>query len=133
MVPHRSPTAMESLTDGEAVFRDFDQLVLAHCHRLLPFEGSRLASEVPEPLLAAALTLYLDLRDDETLLMIAGGGKKGRAGATCALTTKRIYWPGKPKRGAEWRAEAPEGGHPSSWSRSLAYADLPGSIRRRPG
>ncbi len=71
-------------------------------------------------MLLTAFQTYLDLQDDEVLLGIVGVKKEGTPGLGCALTTKRIYWPGR------W-GMAP-GSRPRH-CRSLVYASLPERIR----
>ncbi len=70
-------------------------------------------------MLLTAVRTYLDLQEDEVLLGIVGVEKEGHPGLGCALTTKRIYWPGRPAR-------APGSRPPHC--RSLVYASLPETI-----
>jgi len=102
--------------------------VFALCGRFRDFAGAYLAPDIPPGVVAGAFQCYLGLRDDETLLAIVSAGKKDPPGSGCALTTRRIYWPGK-------RDPADDAGDPAPDSRpplcrSIAYADLPGSFTR---
>jgi rhomboid protease GluP len=99
-----------------------DLLALALCHRFRQFDAGEvhLAPDIPPAVLLTAVRTYLDLQDDEVLLGIVGLRKDGVAGLGCALTTKRIYWPGG------WK-KAPGSRPPRC--RSLVYASLPEAIR----
>jgi membrane associated rhomboid family serine protease len=83
-----------------------------------------LAPNIPQSVLVSALQSYLDLQDDEVLLSIAGVVRQGAGIVGCAVTTKRVYWPGK-------RLKSPGPAPPRC--RSLDHASLPGIIRRKPG
>ncbi len=100
---------------------DLDPLTLALCGQFRGADARKahLAPAIPQPVLAAALQSYLDLRDDEVLLAIVGADAKGRGAPGCALTTRRIYWPGK--------ATGATGNGPAR-CRSVDYAALPGVI-----
>ncbi len=78
-----------------------------------------IAPNIPEPVLLNAAARYLDLQVNETLLAIVGVKNTGSARAECALTTKRIYWPGK-RRSAAFTGP--------SRSRSLELAALPATV-----
>jgi rhomboid protease GluP len=97
---------------------DFDTCVFALARRLVERdeEHAHLAPNIPPPVLAAALQSYLDVQPDEVLLALVGVGKQGHARLGCALTTRRIYWPG-----ADWNSAT--AGPPRC--QSLAYALLP--------
>jgi membrane associated rhomboid family serine protease len=82
------------------------------------------APAIPQPVLVSALQSYLDIQDDEVLLSIAGVVKQGASIVGCAITTKRVYWPGR-------RLKSPGLAPPRC--RSLDVASLPGIIRRKPG
>lgn len=78
-----------------------------------------LAPAIPPVALYAALESYLEIRDDEVLLGIVGVPVKGAGSRGCALTTRRVYWPGKP--------DPSPGGRPPR-CRWLDYASLPEAI-----
>jgi rhomboid protease GluP len=101
--------------------READLLVLALCQRFRQVDVGQvhLSPDIPPAVLITALRTYLDLQDDEVLLGIVGVGYQGFPGAGCALTTKRIYWPGK---------EAISAGSRPPRCRSLDYGSLPETI-----
>jgi rhomboid protease GluP len=122
---------MEEITpDAAEEALGFDRIALALCDRFRPFEEAQFAFDVPDPELLAALRNYLDLRADETWLLLLGGRKGATPAECCALTTRRIYWLGPPswlgdrvirdRSGPEAADEEPP---PRSFS--LAYVDLP--------
>jgi rhomboid protease GluP len=92
------------------------------CWRLRNFDRDdvHFAPNIPEPVLAAAAQRYLALQDDEVLVAIVGVKKEGSSSQGCALTTQRIYWPGR------WRHPAVAG--PRRCHR-LDYASLPDRIK----
>jgi rhomboid protease GluP len=98
-----------------------DLILLALSRRLGQVDVGQvhLSPEIPPAVLLTALRTYLDLRDDEVLLGIVGVGKEGLPGLGCALTTRRIYWPGKAVRSLEGRPPR---------CRSLDYSSLPETI-----
>ena len=101
--------------------------LLATCRRIKAGDKRKLlhlAPNIPQPVLATAIQSYLEIQDDEVLLAIAGVTKQGAGIIGCAITTKRIYWPGKPQK----RADA---GPPRC--RSLEHVSLPEIIDRKPG
>jgi rhomboid protease GluP len=100
----------------------FEIRVLAICQRLQAFDldDVHLAPTIPQEVFVAAAQSYLDIKEDEALLAIVGVKQKGPAIVGCALTTKRIYWPGK-IRGAAL-------GGPTR-CQSLEFASLPATIK----
>ncbi len=96
--------------------------VLALCQRLAEFDldDVHLAPSIPQPVFAAAAQSYLDIKDDETLLAIVGVKQKAMAILGSALTTKRIYWPGKV------RSSLVAGPPRCHW---LEYESLPATIK----
>ena len=125
---------MDEITAGEAEDRDsFDPVVWPLCGIFTSVAGCWLVPRVPESMLKAALVKYLDLADDETLLVLLDAGTEQAPVPVCALTTKRIYWPGSPGRS---KARPVDARHASSASRSphpsrcayLEYHDLPDQI-----
>lgn len=78
-----------------------------------------MAPHIPPAMLYAALESFLEIRDDEVLLGIVGAPAKARPGRGCALTTRRIYWAGKP-------APSPGGRPPRC--RWLDYSSMPEAI-----
>jgi rhomboid protease GluP len=103
--------------DSEA----FDPLALALCLRFRGCDAGQahLAPGIPQAVLVSALQGYLDLQDDEVLLAIVGVARAGSAGMGCALTTKRLYWPG---------AAAKSPGPRPPRCQSLDYSSLPETI-----
>ncbi len=98
--------------------------VLALCQQLSSVDAGNvhIAPEIPDPVLVRAAEGYLDLQDDEVLLAIVGVKKEGSPFAGCALTSKRIYWPGK-RRSASFTGP--------SRSQSLDYVALAATITRK--
>ncbi|SIO41859.1 rhomboid protease GluP [Singulisphaera sp. GP187] len=107
----------------------FDHIAWIFCALMGQQGHGWVAPQIPQPVLASALTNYLSLADDETLLAIVGKGPT----QSCALTTKRIYWAGDPRRDeAEWDdADHPDAqaiGRPPLRCEYIAYKDLPEAI-----
>jgi rhomboid protease GluP len=103
---------------------DADLVLLALCRRFRQVDTGKesfvhLAPDIPPAALTGALESYLEVRDDEVLLGIVGAGAKGAGAIECALTTRRIYWPGK--------AAGPADGRPPR-CRWLDYSSLPEAI-----
>jgi rhomboid protease GluP len=98
--------------------------ILALCQRFDAehLDDAHISPNIPQPVLVAAEQSYLDLRDDEVLLAIVGVKMQGSPVAGCALTTRRIYWPGK-------RRNSLVSGPPRC--HSLDYAALPENIQRQ--
>src|SRR6185312_5360423 len=98
--------------------------VLALCRRLQDhdLDDVHFAPNIPAPVVAAAAQSYLDLQDDEVLLAIVGVKKQGSPIVGCALTTERLYWPGR------WRHPAVPG---PRRCHSLDYASLPDRVEPR--
>jgi rhomboid protease GluP len=96
-------------------------VALALCLRARNFDVGQvhLAPTIGEGVLVKAFQGYLDLQDDEVLLAILGTGSQGSVYDGCALTTKRVYWPGE--------AAAPAGPSPRR-SQSLVYSSLPETV-----
>jgi rhomboid protease GluP len=108
----------------EAAAFDPDLLLLALIRRCRQADSEaepcvHLAPDIPPAMLYAALENYLEIRDDEVLLGIIGAPEKVPVGRGCALTTRRIYWAGKP-------ASSPEGRPPRC--RWLDYSSVPEDI-----
>src|SRR6185312_4683389 len=116
-----STTSTAASTDEPMDSETIDLLLLALSRRLGRADVGQvhLSPEIPPPVLLTALRTYLDLRKDEVLLGIVGVPRQGPAGLGCALTTRRIYWPGK-------AARSPQGRPPRC--RSVDYASLPETI-----
>ena len=72
-----------------------DQLTLALRFRKHGAQFVHLAPDIPEQVLAAAYQRYLDLEEEEVLLGVIGVGNSGSEALGCAITNRRIYWPGK--------------------------------------
>jgi rhomboid protease GluP len=102
---------------------DFDARLYALARRLVERgeQHAFLSPQIPTPVLTTALQGYLDLQDDEVLLAVVGIPKQGGTRLGCALTSKRIYWPGP--RGRETRGGPPR-------CHSLAYGTLPQGVAR---
>ncbi len=101
--------------------------LLALCRKLKVDDKQNrvhLAPDIPQPVLASAIQSYLDLPDDEVLLAIVGVMAPGVGSVGCAITSKRIYWPGK-------RIKSPGSAPPRC--QSLDHASIPGTIRRNAG
>jgi len=96
--------------------------VLALCQRFLEFDlgDVHLAPTIPQPVFAVAAQSCLNLQEDETLLAIVGVKTEGAPMLGCALTTKRIHWPGKMRSSL---VAGPPRCH------SLDYASLPATIK----
>jgi rhomboid protease GluP len=114
-------TTLAAAGDPSPYLASSDLLALALCHRFREFDMGdvHLAPGIPPAVLLTAVRTYLDLQEDEALLGIVGVSKEGPSGQGCALTTKRIYWPGG-------RAHA--SGRRPPHCRSLVYASLPERI-----
>ncbi len=102
---------------------DLDTHLFALARRLVERgeQHAFLAAHIPTPVLTTALQGYLNLQDDEALLAVVGIPKQGGTRLGCALTSKRIYWPGP--RGRETRDGPPR-------CQSLAYGMLPQGVAR---
>ena len=116
-----------------------DLAALQLCERCLSFGGSKIGPEIPPDALRAAFSSYLDLRGDEILLAIVRASKDDPADSGCALTTRRIHWPGHRDEGEgdEIRLVDP-GRRPSARPRGptrrcLAFDELPREIGRVDG
>jgi rhomboid protease GluP len=126
---------MEEITPGDvADVVSFDSFAWPLCAVFDEVGGGWLAPQIPQPILVAAVTTYLDLAEDEILLAILCTQTSVPA-ASCALTTKRIYWPGAPRRAdAEWidpdHPSATPDISPPARCEYLAYKDLPEVITR---
>jgi membrane associated rhomboid family serine protease len=83
-----------------------------------------LAPNIPQGVLVTSLQNFLDIHDDEVLLAIVGVPKQGATLIGCAITTKRIYWPGKLRKSA---------GSSPPRLRSLDHEALPGIVDRKSG
>jgi rhomboid protease GluP len=121
------PIALSEMTADRGGQLESDSLetrLFAACERLRPVDigDVHIAPNIPEPVLLNAAERYLDLQDDEVLLAIVGVKNTGSARAGCALTTRRIYWPGK-RRSAAFAGP--------SRSHSLELAALPATIEQR--
>ena len=115
--------AVDPPEDERADSIDFDSRVFALARRLVETsqDHAYLAPYIPPPVLGTALQGYLELQDGEVLLAVVGVPQKGSAQLGCALTTKRIYWPGEHRNSS--------GAGPPR-CQSLVYAALPENIKR---
>jgi rhomboid protease GluP len=121
-----------SSVDAEDVV-PFDGFAWPLCAQFSGLGAGWLAPQIPEPILVAALSTYLDLAKDETLLAIVGRRVERAPAESCALTTKRIYWAGAPRRAdSEWadpeHPSSSPGAPPPPRCEYLAYKDLPEAI-----
>ncbi len=123
-------SARGSDVSGDEVLPDNDPQeirLLALCRGLKANDKGNqvhVAPNIPQPVLVSALQSYLDIQDDEALLLIGGVPKQGGGIVGCAVTSKRVYWPGK-------RLKSPGSSPPRS--QSMDHASLPGIVRRKPG
>ncbi|AGA24877.1 putative membrane protein [Singulisphaera acidiphila DSM 18658] len=126
--------AMEEILPGPADdVLTFDHVAWVYCAILGQQGHGWVAPRIPQPVLVAAVSSYLSLADDETLLAIVGKGLNNVPTQSCALTTKRIYWAGDPRQDeAEWDdADHPDAqavGRPPLRCEYLAYKDLPEAL-----
>ena len=125
---------MEQITPGEAAgIPSFDNFAWPLCADFRDLGTCFLAPRIHPSILLSAFSTFLELADDEVLLAIlcerTGRGLISR----CALTTKRIYWEGDPRRDATApvdpdRPTAQCEGSPPLRCEYLAYTDLPENI-----
>jgi membrane associated rhomboid family serine protease len=116
-----------SLLDAQADPDPREIRLLAICRGLQAKDKRNfchIAPNIPQVVLVTALQHFLDIQDDEVLLAIVGVPKQGGTFFGCAITTERIYWPGKPRKSA---------GSSPPRLRSLGHEALPGIIDRKPG
>lgn len=125
---------MEEITAGEAAgIPSFDNFAWPLCADFRDLGTCFLAPRLPQSVVLSAFSTFLELASDEVLLAIFCARTGRGMIARCAVTTKRVYWEGDPRRDAGAPADpdrpAPQfEGLPPLRCEYLAYNDLPETI-----